>query len=558
MYNFSLMNKKVDNLTIPKIIHFIWAGGNKQMGDDEVETVIKWTHKNPDCKILIWVDIQTYFPGNEHLLKFYQDIFSSNSNHNIKIEYADTIDNAIKDNNIIYLIDIEKMGLRNEFVKYEIEKLNPNYGASSDILRYNILYRYGGAYFDTDVNPGNTTLLDGKIFERKEKHTLYIDHLTQRSINAEDEKRKITIKELESFTLDKGLGNDALVSTKENPILFLIIKMVENNYDLNKRTEEVKLKRLEIAHGDFTRFSSLTIDRTGPSVIFDILNDEDLESINEGHEQFFIKEIDTEKVEIKRLRDGKNLLIDPGINTCNWLKVPINRFNDSEENLNEVLNIVLNTIEFEEKYFNIIRLDEHISYLKISTENENAEEILLNQLEEKHLIQKNLYGQVKFNYLKTMNFYEKNRIETVINYLKNDDKKDENYISAIIDYECSTDIDKEFASAERKLELLDYGTNFIAKLIKYIESTDTVLHDKKIFTLEKLLATIEFYYQFSDDLGNFIDETIYDNKRQELFEKLDNIINNWDDLKQIIDLPLEFLKKNKKQEEYTDNKPSFN
>jgi mannosyltransferase OCH1-like enzyme len=49
-------------------------------------------------------------------------------------------------------------------VRYEIDRLRPNYGASSDLLRYLILYSFGGAYFDSDVAPGTKRLETSESF----------------------------------------------------------------------------------------------------------------------------------------------------------------------------------------------------------------------------------------------------------------------------------------------------------------------------------------------------------------------------------------------------------
>ncbi len=38
-------------------------------------------------------------------------------------------------------------------IRYEIDKLNSNYSAASDVGRYTILEREGGMYLDTDVHP---------------------------------------------------------------------------------------------------------------------------------------------------------------------------------------------------------------------------------------------------------------------------------------------------------------------------------------------------------------------------------------------------------------------
>ena len=65
----------------------------------------------------------------------------------------------------IQMIDIEETSFTAEnraqifaVVRYTINRPEPNYGMASDLLRYLILWEYGGAYFDIDVQPPN----DGK------------------------------------------------------------------------------------------------------------------------------------------------------------------------------------------------------------------------------------------------------------------------------------------------------------------------------------------------------------------------------------------------------------
>jgi mannosyltransferase OCH1-like enzyme len=82
---------------IPKKIHQVWLGGN--FPDKYKRIRDSWMSKNPDWKYKLWTD------G-----------------------------------------DIDSFGLEN------IESFNKinNLGSKSDIFRYEILYRYGGLYIDTD------------------------------------------------------------------------------------------------------------------------------------------------------------------------------------------------------------------------------------------------------------------------------------------------------------------------------------------------------------------------------------------------------------------------
>lgn len=82
---------------IPKVIHQIWLGS--PVPDIYSDFIKSWKYYNPDWEYILWDD------------------------------------NKIK-----------KFGLKNK-VAYN---LSPSYGIKSDIARYEILYRFGGIYVDTD------------------------------------------------------------------------------------------------------------------------------------------------------------------------------------------------------------------------------------------------------------------------------------------------------------------------------------------------------------------------------------------------------------------------
>lgn len=103
--NWSLLEKNYDNfyitgqtdINIPKKIHQIWLGG--KVPDNYIRIMNTWLEKNPDYEYKLWTDD-----------------------------------------------DIESLNLEN----IELYNTNKNLGVKSDILRYEILYRYGGIYIDTD------------------------------------------------------------------------------------------------------------------------------------------------------------------------------------------------------------------------------------------------------------------------------------------------------------------------------------------------------------------------------------------------------------------------
>lgn len=123
-------------MQIPKLIHFIWAGGEKIMPDNALLNVANWAKENPDFNVIIWVDSVTDPNVNEKYNKKFTNLFSDQALTNIQIK------------------DIHEYGFDLPEVRYELDSLWPNYGASSDLLRYAILHKLGGAYFDCgDVYP---------------------------------------------------------------------------------------------------------------------------------------------------------------------------------------------------------------------------------------------------------------------------------------------------------------------------------------------------------------------------------------------------------------------
>lgn len=127
---------------IPRTIHFIWAGGAKIMPETGLKNVMNWANSNPDFTVKIWIDRLT----DPDYANKYQAAFGALGGMPANIVLAD--------------INDPQSRVASDEIRYEIDHLCPNYGASSDMLRYNILFNEGGAYFDCmDVNPGKSISL---------------------------------------------------------------------------------------------------------------------------------------------------------------------------------------------------------------------------------------------------------------------------------------------------------------------------------------------------------------------------------------------------------------
>lgn len=131
-----------NKMAIPKIIHLIWVG-TRPLPDSYIENIKKWATLNPDFTIKLWGDSQGTLPT----------IAQKTAD---KIATADLGDR-------VQLVDVNTEGMMIETARYEIDRMRPNYGAASDILRYEILREQGGAYFDCDVTPPDTPLAAIKV-----------------------------------------------------------------------------------------------------------------------------------------------------------------------------------------------------------------------------------------------------------------------------------------------------------------------------------------------------------------------------------------------------------
>lgn len=183
-----------DTKAIPKIIHFIWAGGTRYMPVKNMEVVKQWKEANPEFAVYIWIDDKEndviFLQQVEHYAQFFSEDDTLNG--------IDACSEYLKDHKI-ELKDITEESVVDKYSRYEIDRLRPNYGASSDLLRYSILYKFGGAYFDSDVVVGSTKLIDTSIFDENfREHCLYIDGNSQGS---------------------GAVGNDTFICTKKNSLM---------------------------------------------------------------------------------------------------------------------------------------------------------------------------------------------------------------------------------------------------------------------------------------------------------------------------------------------------
>lgn len=349
---------------IPKIIHFIWAGGNELLPRENLENIVKWCQQNKDFQIQLWVDKSTVGGEGvqEQTQKILQDLQQKLEIMGVKDVdlFNEDIGHSVRRTNCgaIVIKDIEHNNVCTEFVRYEMGQVSPNYGASSDLLRYRILGKYGGAYFDSDVLPGQQPLSTCQYFhETPVKHVLFIDHMSQRSSPCADAAGKFQLE----GTLGKDIcipGNDSLISTAGNPVILRVAEIAENNYNLrnNHRMDEM-IRTAYFSH----HIRDITIERTGTDVIKSALFEQQGTTLLDTGRNAYLKKIGNHDINIMPLRCRDVQLCQPcKFNQRKWLDVNVPTSITPQQSIQSTIN----TIKSELNYFGILRLDDHIQLLK--------------------------------------------------------------------------------------------------------------------------------------------------------------------------------------------------
>ena len=116
---------------IPKIFHYIWLG--KKLPDQYTPFLKTWMHNHPDWTFVFWVDNpENYYLGT--LLENYtfDDVKKYLQSHEKKEK--------------MIVIDVKNITFDNRKFFDETR----NYGQRSDILKWEVVYRFGCAYIDVD------------------------------------------------------------------------------------------------------------------------------------------------------------------------------------------------------------------------------------------------------------------------------------------------------------------------------------------------------------------------------------------------------------------------
>jgi hypothetical protein len=304
---------------IPNIIHFVWAGNNDTMPKYSLETVAKWAKQNPGHDVWVWIDSKT--TSSDASQKGYQELLSAHKNISLK--------------DINELKDIDSNGKGWEIIRYEIEKILPNYGASSDLLRYLILYTHGGLYLDSDNPPGKLSF--ARVCEALVPDTnLFVYPYSQGAT---------------------GIGNDVLICQERNPLIKKIYEAALANYSP---------EQMKIFIGSSGSIGSLlkepkkknfTIKYTGPENVRNILKT--TSSMEE------VRDFGEEPLERVDYYDTlpKNFIDTSIENQTEWLKTTTKP--NANIDANDLIKKIKSSIEFEVKNLGVFDPEHYVQQAMI-------------------------------------------------------------------------------------------------------------------------------------------------------------------------------------------------
>lgn len=211
--------------TTPAQTHWVWLGSSFE--NEEFERYVSKTCSVLDgFKKFMWTD-QTAI--SERMSKFC---------HERQIQII-SVDKAFA--------NTEKMPFeKRELYDKERTKEIPNYGAASDILRYNILKVFGGVYCDIDVDLvgfSSSTLVREQLL------------------------KKLTTGQFYYHEEERNMCNDLLISPPGHPLLRKLFTEMGSRYE--KSDEEIETIRKRISHTLPEIFQ--TTYRTGPGLLRDMV-----------------------------------------------------------------------------------------------------------------------------------------------------------------------------------------------------------------------------------------------------------------------------------------------
>lgn len=372
---------------VDKIIHFVWAGGESIMPTKGVLNMLKWTiylPKEAGFEIWLWVDPATDWNNYHHnlqallqqtdvseLVDRYQQLITdvadtSNSHEYTQVQvFNDSVSNderALLVTTPIILKNARTYGVLNECANYEIIRPDPNYGASSDLIRYDILHEFGGLYLDVDIVPvPNSFESFIQLFKTSyRKPIIVLNHVSQQ-VKASDAMLKLfklPKKKKNQLGYDHSWGNDAILCSAYHPLMRLIIESCRNNYHLLSHAHSdsaVIIKRqIERAYcANYTR--EITISTTGPVMLAMVMSQWKIVGYSHKKKYALIKH-KKQLCVLSRFNTIGCGLLQPVQNHLNWLKTP--RICVRNEKL--YVERMWSTIHYEAKFFGVLRMQDHL------------------------------------------------------------------------------------------------------------------------------------------------------------------------------------------------------
>lgn len=114
---------------IPKIIHIMWLGG--KLPQEYEEFVKSWRRLHSEWTIIFWTDSHLNYDRGSHIVRSFDELsaflHAKNSPKNIVVDAT--------------FLFFDNKDMYDEAI---------NYGEKSDILKWEIVYRFGGVYVDID------------------------------------------------------------------------------------------------------------------------------------------------------------------------------------------------------------------------------------------------------------------------------------------------------------------------------------------------------------------------------------------------------------------------
>lgn len=119
-----------DIVKIPKIIHHIWLG--QKMPEEYIHYRASWIKNHSDWAFIFWADSPVNFDQGTVIISSFDEL----------TRWLETM----PEHDRFCVVDVRGLAFDNRGF-YDVAK---NYGEKSDILKWEIVYRMGGVYVDTD------------------------------------------------------------------------------------------------------------------------------------------------------------------------------------------------------------------------------------------------------------------------------------------------------------------------------------------------------------------------------------------------------------------------